>query len=90
MYIDSQSGPCITQYTTAVLAVVWAQSVCDVTNSYALGMESRAISDYQISASDYLRSAGPAMPPYNARLNYITVTGIFMNSKPRPLQMSCV
>ena len=49
--------------------------MCDVTNSYALGMESRAISDYQISASDYYRTVNYAMIPWTARLNYETYTG---------------
>ena len=55
--------------------------MCDVTNSYALGMESRAISDYQISASDYYRTGYYAMIPSNARLNYETYTGTDLNSE---------
>ena len=44
-------------------------------SSYALGMESRAISDYQITASDYYRDGNTANAPQNARLNNEDIIG---------------
>ena len=43
---------------------------------YALGMEDRTISDYQITASSYYTSTSIMAPPYRARLNDAGVLGL--------------
>ena len=58
---------------------IWCSSfltgqTCDG-GGYALGMESRTISDYQITTSSYARTTTGSYPPHNARLNYADVIG---------------
>ena len=62
------------------MANVECASFCNVSaescvSSYALGMESRAISDYQITASDYYRITSYSCPPQNSRLNNVLLNG---------------
>ena len=62
------------------MANVECASFCNVSaescvSSYALGMESGAISDYQITASDYYRDSSSAHVPHKARLNNGDITG---------------